>query len=108
MRLYRSVGPGWNSQRNPRFTVSLRVARQSFCENTAKYFCANAGNTFSPGRTHHTFSPTSMAAALIPAKAGDVFWGEEAPLAVVYSNVKLPPTLAQHEGSSADASSMSW
>src|SRR5215472_561232 len=107
MRLYRSVGPGWNSQRNPRFTVNFRVARQSFWENTAKYFCAKAGQTFSPGRTHQTFSPTSSAAPLMPAKAGDVFCGADAPLAVVYSNVKLPHTLAQHEGISADASSIS-
>src|ERR1043166_5236950 len=66
IRLYRSVGPGCSSQRKPRLTVSFEVARQSFCEYTATYFCEKAGSPFAPGRIHHDGAPTRSAAPLTP------------------------------------------
>src|SRR5262245_21662190 len=102
MRLNRSVGPGCTSQRRPRLIVSADEPRQSFCEQTAKYFCENAGVTFAPGRIHQSPAPSSGAAAFTPrcalVRVSEATW----PSAVTYSKLKLPPVFANGEGNATE------
>src|SRR3990170_7140064 len=102
MRSKRSVGPGCTSQRRPRLSVSFGVARQSFCEYTAKYFCENAGVTLAPGRIHQRPAPSNAPAALTPRCAFVRVSDATPPLAVTYSKLKLPPTCANGEGSATE------
>src|SRR5688572_15013560 len=98
IRSKRSVGPGCTSQRRPRLIVSRSLARQSFCEYIAKYFCENAGVTFAPGRIHQTPVPSSIPAALTPRWALVVTSEATPPLAVAYWKLKLPPEWANGDG----------